>query len=150
MQGNEEEEEEVMREAGSQTMMMTMTMTMIMIMPTPSPPSLAPQVAVVTNPSGVTRELRLGVDVLVEQIGGAAAGANENKRSRNRFRGNAGTIVAVLGPEHGFRGIAPAGKSQVRAEARWHGSRGCFWPDEPNCSCVVVPRPALAERRSFS
>lgn len=68
-----------------------------------------PQVAVVTNPSGVTRDLQLGVDVLAQEFGGAeTAGRKRNKTG--------GAIVAVLGPEHGFRGIAPAGKSQAREE----------------------------------
>lgn len=53
-------------------------------------------VGIVTNPTGVTRELRHIVDVL---------------HAEDRVR-----LTAVFGPEHGFRGTAQAGGSEGRSE----------------------------------
>jgi hypothetical protein len=50
------------------------------------------KVIVLTNPTGVTPDLDLGVDVM--------------------FKSGAVDIVGVMGPEHGFRGTAQAGGSE--------------------------------------
>lgn len=50
------------------------------------------KVIVLTNPTGVTPDLNLGVDVM--------------------FNSGAVDLVGVMGPEHGFRGTAQAGGSE--------------------------------------
>lgn len=55
------------------------------------------RVGLLTNPTGVLPDLRHLVDVLHDSASGNASG-NVN-------------LVAVFGPEHGFRGAAPAGQS---------------------------------------
>lgn len=50
------------------------------------------KVMVLTNPTGITPELDLGVDVM--------------------FRSGQVDLVGVMGPEHGFRGTAQAGGSE--------------------------------------
>lgn len=50
------------------------------------------KVIVLSNPTGVTPELDLGVDVM--------------------FQSGAVELVGVMGPEHGFRGTAQAGGSE--------------------------------------
>ena len=50
------------------------------------------KVIILTNPTGVTPDLDLGVDVM--------------------FNSGAVDLVGVMGPEHGFRGTAQAGGSE--------------------------------------
>lgn len=50
------------------------------------------KVMVLTNPTGVTPALDLGLDVMVQS--------------------GKVNIVGIMGPEHGFRGTAPAGGSE--------------------------------------
>lgn len=67
------------------------------------------KVIILSNPTGVTPELDLGVDIM--------------------FKSGSVDLVGVMGPEHGFRGTAPAG-----------GSEGTFTDPETGLTVYVSSR----------